>query len=470
MTSPKAFRTALHLFVSAAVACSPAAGTSSDSDAAHVGSGSGSSGAEAGARGPDGASGNDGGTGTEASTASDGQGGGVDAAPKCTVKNPMTCSPSQFVFQSPSTYAAPSQGAGEVAVADLNGDCKDDILLAVPGIDGAQALAVFLSNGDGTFAAAVAVPYTNAIDPSTQSPDLAVLADLNGDGFPDLIGYPDLGYSLNQGNGTFGAVQLIPASNAIGDGAALMATGDIDGDGNNDIVLIEGNTLAIFRNTGGKMPGFSEADISISPDAGSVATSVAGLVILDLNGDGKADIAVSGTPGDGLGMPGQVLVLLNNGDGTFAAPLVVASNGGPLAVGDVDGDGKPDLVFTYPTTGDQNTTDSNVGVLINKGKGAFAAPAVYLVPGNSASYIVARDVNGDGKADILTADYDNSEGSVLMNKGDGTFEAAAGLPGATLYSPVGLAVGDFLGNGLGGVAVSTYQGSFQLSTFAGKCL
>jgi len=212
----------------------------------------------------------------------------------------------------------------------------------------------------------------------------------------------------------------------------------------------------VLRNSGGANPGFSETDYQVSPDNGH---SLDGLAVADFDGDGKPDVATSDAQG------GQIFVSLNHGDGSFAPPVAITGNGGPLAAADIDGDGKPDLVVGYATGG----AESTVAVLLNEGHGTFGAPTRYTVQGNSISQIVPTDLNGDGKMDLVTIDYSYSGGSLLLNKGSGTFGAGTAMPGATLYSPLFAAAGDFSGTGVGGIAVSLLYNDFGVTTFSGKC-
>src|SRR5439155_3927887 len=126
-------------------------------------------------------------------------------------------------------------------------------------------------------------------------------------------------------------------------------------------------------------------------------------------------------------------VLLGNGDGTFQ-PVADYSSGGQnaysVAIMDVNGDGKPDLLVANACVTTSNCTSGVVGVLLGNGDGTFRAAFSYGSGGQYAVSISVADINGDGKPDVLVGNYytgnGNSTGSlgVLLGKGDGTFQAA----------------------------------------------
>ncbi|WP_162136355.1 FG-GAP-like repeat-containing protein, partial [Zavarzinella formosa] len=150
-------------------------------------------------------------------------------------------------------------------------------------------------------------------------------------------------------------------------------------------------------------------DGTFAPAPGSpvpVGQSPNSVVIGDVNGDGKPDLVAANA------YDGTVSVLLGNGDGTFApapgSPVPVGSGPDSVSVVDVNGDGKPDLVTA-------NRDDSNVSVLLGNGDGTFA-PAAYFTPGDHPYSVAIGDVNGDGKPDIVTANYGSGNVSVLLNR------------------------------------------------------
>src|SRR5205814_405368 len=128
------------------------------------------------------------------------------------------------------------------------------------------------------------------------------------------------------------------------------------------------------------------------------------VAIGDVNGDGRPDLVVAN---DGSN---SVSVLLGNGDGTFQAQTKYTTLGAlpaSVAIGDVNGDGRPDLVVAYEGP-------SGASVLRGNGDGTFQAQATYRT-GDPPVSVAIGDVNGDGRPDLVTADYNNGAVSVLLN-------------------------------------------------------
>lgn len=168
--------------------------------------------------------------------------------------------------------------------------------------------------------------------------------------------------------------------------------------------------------------------------AGSYPT---GVVIADLNGDGKSDVVLAtGLHNLMTGETYQVDVLINKGDGTFEAAVTYGlQHDATVGVGDLNGDGSPEIVVS-------NSSANTVTVLLNNGMGTFAAqPAISVTPGPSA--VSVGDLNGDGKADIYW--FGGGSLSALINQGNATF---TGTP-VTTSSFLGdaMAVGDVNGDG-----------------------
>jgi hypothetical protein len=163
-----------------------------------------------------------------------------------------------------------------------------------------------------------------------------------------------------------------------------------------------------------------------------------GIVVADVNGDGRLDILTANYDGNTVG------VLLGTEAGTFGAvaPFNTGANSQPtnLAVGDVNGDGKLDILTA-------NSGSNTVGVLLGTGTGTFGAVTTFSTGTNSyPNDIAIGDINGDGKLDILTANYISGSVGVLLGIGTGTFGAVATLSTGDGRSPDGIVVADVNGD------------------------
>ena len=200
---------------------------------------------------------------------------------------------------------------------------------------------------------------------------------------------------------------------------------------------------------------------AVSYDSGGYYASTF-VALGDVNGDGKPDLLVANECTSNSDCKnGSVGVLLGNGNGSFQAAVSYGSSGFlPLAVavGDVNADGKPDLVVANNCdTG--NCNGGSVGVLLGNGDGTFQPAVSIKTPGYNYGALAVADFNGDGKLDVASGAGDafrprSGDNGTLLGNGDGTFQAPLRL-GA---SGQGSVVGDFNGDGrpdlaIGGVTV-----------------
>lgn len=350
-----------------------------------------------------------------------------------------------FIFAPALIYDSGGWNPNSIAVADLNGDGKPDLLVsncAIPGLGcGSElgALSVQLGNGDGTFQSAVIYNTGGFAAHSVTT------ADVNGDGRPDaLIANFDMSrvaVLLGKGDGTFeGGSQY----DSGGFGASSVAVADVNGDGKPDMVVANFNCATGF--TGCEDNPVGVIGVLLGNGDGTFRSAVAygtggyhsfSVAVTDVNEDGKPDLLVTNECVtldcvNGISGIGGVSVLLGGGDGTFQPAVSYASGGlnaHSLTAADVNGDGKPDLLIANQF-GSTSQSGGSVGVLMGIGDGTFAAVVPYDSGGFGASSVALADVNGDGKLDMLVANScggscQSSDGSVgvLLGNGDGTFQS-----------------------------------------------
>ncbi|HEX3745061.1 MAG TPA: FG-GAP-like repeat-containing protein [Bryobacteraceae bacterium] len=220
---------------------------------------------------------------------------------------------------------------------------------------------------------------------------------------------------------------------AAGTSPNAMAVADVNGDGNPDLIVANQGSNNLTLLLGDGMGGFtaeSGGPIPVGAAPGSVAAG-------DFNGDGKADIAVANFN------DGTVTVLLGDGAGAFTAstgsPFQVGKQPGGVVIGDFNDDGVQDLATA-------NNGDGTTTVLLGDGAGAFTAASGSPFPaGTSAKALAVGDFNADGVQDLAIADEAFAAGTatVLLGNGGGGFTAASGSPFSAGFLPGSLAVGDF---------------------------
>ncbi|MGC2031072.1 MAG: VCBS repeat-containing protein [Steroidobacteraceae bacterium] len=276
--------------------------------------------------------------------------------------------------QSPGTFSTPlvlsSPGASQVAIGDLNGDGLPDLVSADFNV------SLFIQSSPGAFASPISLYPGGA--------NWVAVGDLNGDGAPDVALADNVGVKVLLHTGaasatTFAAPLTVftQTSNADVVGANLIAIADVNGDGFNDLVITDpGPTVGTAPTVSVLLqdsthPGTFLAAVSYPTAPGSLAQSI---VVTDVNGDGHPDIVIGGT--------NAVTVLLQNASspGTFmAAANYTVTNANQIAIADVNGDGHLDIIVA---TGLSQTTQNGVvtnnpGVLLQNAAspGTFAALA-----------------------------------------------------------------------------------------------
>jgi hypothetical protein len=326
---------------------------------------------------------------------------------------PIAASPT---FGSARSYSIP-KGGQVVAVADLNGDGKPDVVTGNCG----STVSVLLNNGQGALGA--------AHNYHADCPDTVALADLNGDGKPDIVAAGDddvISVLLNNGDGTFAPAHMYALEGGPTYGTSFVVAGDLNGDGVHDLAAVNGfepkHGLSVFFGMGGGTFG-PRQDYKLAADGEALALG-------DLNGDGKPDLVFLDLFGAG--------VILNQGGGQLVpAPTeyVTDGEGANVVTGDLTGNGISDVVATYPDGG-------VVQVLLNDGSGTLRPYVDYRTAAEPAQATLG-DLNGDGTSDLAVA---GKSLSILRNRGDGTFMAKQDYSMGS-NRPRAVALGDLNGDG-----------------------
>ncbi len=322
-----------------------------------------------------------------------------------------------------------------VALADVNGDGIPDLVTGA-----ASGLFVELGKGDGGFHAPVEISSSGVSSAATFGllPGASIVfGDFNGDGKIDIAFVSCAGSScavgvlLGNGDGTFQAERDFDQGGTI----AAIAAGDFNGDGILDLAVANyGNgTVDILPGNG---DGTFQTPLTTSmPGASSIAAA-------DLNGDGKLDLVVSNWNA------ATISVLAGKGDGSFQAaqPYATGTKPSNVTLADLRGTGRLDIVNL--------DANGSISVLLANGNGSFqTATLVFTASSQSLASLAVADVNGDGKQDLVVSDQAGNAVDVLAGNGDGTFESPASY--STGAAPLGAAVGDLNHDGLPDIAVAS---------------
>jgi len=311
--------------------------------------------------------------------------------------------------------------SASVSTADINGDGKPDVIVANYGGGDVSVLLNTTITGAGT--PSLATQQTYALGPTGQEQPFSVTtADINGDGKPDLItadlSVGEMSVLINTtaalaASSTFASsVGFLTGTGTTSTNPRSVAAADINGDNKPDVIVANRgeNTVSVFLNTttvGAPTPTFAAQQIF------ATGTRPVNVAVADVNGDGKPDMIVANATDN------TISVLLNTtspgaGTPTFAAQQTFGGLATPeyVATGDVDGDGKPDLIVA-------NYFSGMVSVLINTTPNSAAVPSFaalqMFATGTSCLSVTTADINGDGRLDLVVANLGGSNVSVLLN-------------------------------------------------------
>ncbi|HYV86051.1 MAG TPA: FG-GAP-like repeat-containing protein [Patescibacteria group bacterium] len=325
------------------------------------------------------------------------------------------------------------QGVGylSVAAADFNRDGLLD--LASYGTDaiGDSGTRILLATPDGSFVPGGLVPYSGYV------PIWIAAADVNEDRNPDMI-LVDAGGGATNSSGSV-HVTLGQGDGTVRDGVALsdvtnpysVAVADLDGDGRLDLAVANLGSYDVTVYSGDGVGGFG------NPTRYAAGGSPFWIASADLNGDHVPDL-VTANAGSDLpppGAPGDVTVLMGLGGGRFAPPahVAVGHSSASLALVDLNRDGRVDLAVV-------DRQDSILTVLLGAGDGSFRTLATYPT-GAFPLAVEAADLNADGIVDLAVANYDSSDVSLFAGAGDGTFGSRQRF--AAGGHPIFIASGEF---------------------------
>ncbi len=332
-----------------------------------------------------------------------------------------------------------------VQTADIDGDGKPDLILDEDG-----GLVTYLGNGNGTFGpvAGTAALANDGFVNQTGASQI-VIADFNGDGKLDFVssdnssGY--LGIGFGNGDGTFATAPLLysPASPKISPlSFTAEATADLNGDGVADVLGVNGidNSIVAALSAGKGKFKFKQALPASAFNLYFIDPAVTyfnGNNKVDLNGDGRPDFIL-------VAQDNSIAVALSNGDGTLQTPIPIALGTTlhctpySMAVGDVNGDRKLDLVIAYtgdsgcvlPGVAPAGNTPSGYFVALGNGDGTFSPSTITFTPFDSSVEAVAlAPLHGQNKPlDLIVSNYvgvsnlpPDAHVSLLPGSGDGTF-------------------------------------------------
>jgi hypothetical protein len=327
------------------------------------------------------------------------------------------------------------KGVGSVEIADLNRDSFPDIVVANTQD---SSVSVLLNNGKGDFTPATGSPFFTNRNPN----DIAI-ADFNRDGNPDLgianTEISTLTALLGNGKGQFQPAPLSPFHVHSRPHTHGIAVADFNGDGYLDLATddwAENKVLIIFGN---KDLGFGNETFYPVGNRPYQRLRTA-----DVNGDGKPDLITTNLEGN------NATVLLGQGNGQFreapGSPFACGSAPFGVAIGDVNGDGHPDLaIVNSPTITAESQGQDGLWILLGDGAGGFRTmKGSPFRTGKSPSRLAIGDLDGDGIDDIAVTNY-NDKSITIFYMGKQGVRRSETLPAGN--HPDGIAIADLNGDG-----------------------
>jgi hypothetical protein len=331
-----------------------------------------------------------------------------------------------------------------VAAGDLNGDNKLDLVVAnynapTPNNPANNRISLLINDGTGVFAAPINVA-TGA------NPRAVAIAKFNADEIPDIavVNQGDSTVSILLGSSPLAYTPATPATYPTGTSPCSIAAGDLNGDGNVDLVI--GNNSSTFCSV---LLGNGNGTFTATLNA-EVNNFITSVVLANMNGDNILDIVCTTQTSSRVG------VLLGNGDGTFQSPSLIAVGADPLgvAVADFNNDGKQDAAVANSGSFFTDALNNTVSICLGNGDGTLQAPTDYLL-GYVPYAIKSGDFNADNNADLAITASGSNHVTVLTGTGLGTFVTGRGW--GTGLSPRAIEVGDFNSDEKLDIAVANYS-------------
>lgn len=327
------------------------------------------------------------------------------------------------------TLGPTESGTGFHAVADVNGDGRPDIVGA-SWVSGAATVIERNDDDTGWNAPTVIAGIDRNVDG-------LVVTDVTGDGRPDIVSSVRVTGDIRVVARNTAGTGWEAAENAatVDSGARSMAVGDLTGDGRPDIAVADratGTVSVIARDT-------THDGWNAPATAGTAGGKPKAVAIADTTGDGKPDIVVANSADD------SVSVISRNAAGTGWDPATTLGplSGDPqtLAVADVTGDGHPDIVTS-------TLDDHSVSVISRSAAGTgWDRPQRIATVGRGPYALAVADINGDGRTDIVTAEFHASTVSVILRSADGqSWKAPKAIP-IDARNPESLTTSDMNGDG-----------------------
>ncbi len=354
-------------------------------------------------------------------------------------------------FYNPKVDFTAGTNPRNAVISDLDGDGRPDLVVSNGNTNNISVLRNVSTPGIIT-AASFAAKVDFASGTFTSH---VVTGDIDGDGKHDLVVVNNNNLSVLRNTSTPGAIDITSFAAKIDfdlvfTGPVFVAVGDVDGDGRADLVAANSGSasVSVLRNT--STPGTISFAPKVSFTTGTTPFCVA---IGDMDGDGKPDLAVANSA-----VGANTVSILHNtsvaGTITFAPKSDFATGTGPryVSIGDLDGDGKPDLAIA-----NSDVASTTLSVLLNTsvaGTITLAAKSDFTT-GTSPRSVAMGDANGDGRVDLVAANINSTTISVLSNTSvPGVITFAAKSDFATGMGPVTAVMGDIDGDGIPEIAAA----------------